>query len=55
MNLTMVERDCAGCALWLKASACTREQEEDVRQDPEEAAERQIERIERVFGQEWKW
>ena len=55
MNVAMVERNCADCALWAKMSVCLREQEEEVRENPEETAERQIEQIERVFGQEWKW
>ena len=55
MNVAMVERNCADCALWVKLSLSLREQEEEVRANPEEAAERQIERIERVFGQDWKW
>ena len=55
MNMAMVERNCADCAVWLKMNVCLREQEADVRENPEEAAELQIERIERVFGQEWKW
>jgi hypothetical protein len=55
MDTVLLERNCAECALRLKASACLREQEEDLRADPEDAAERQIERIEQVFGPEWKW
>jgi hypothetical protein len=55
MNTGLLERGCADCALRLKASACPQEQEEDLRADPEDAAERQIERIEQVFGPEWKW
>jgi hypothetical protein len=55
MSTALLERNCAECALRLKASACLREQEEDLHADPEDAAERQIERIEQVFGPEWKW
>jgi hypothetical protein len=55
MNVAMVERGCADCALWVKLNVCLEGQEEDVRENPEEAAERQIEQIERVFGLEWKW
>ena len=55
MNVAMVERGCADCTLWVKLNVCLEGQEEDVRENPEEAAERQIEQIERVFGLEWKW
>jgi len=55
MNVAMVESGCADCALWVKLNVCLEGQEEDVRENPEEAAERQIEQIERVFGLEWKW
>ena len=62
MNMAMVERNCADCALWVKWNGCLREKDGEVvlRENAEKAAEQQtaeqqIEQIERAFGLEWKW
>jgi hypothetical protein len=55
MNVTMVERNCADCLLRMLAGRCYETQARVQDLDPENAAERQLEELERSFGPDWKW
>ncbi len=56
MSTTMVERNCAGCLLrTVEHGRAGGPALKDAPLDPEDASERQLERLERRFGPNWKW
>ncbi len=56
MSTTMVERNCAGCLLRsMEHGRAGGPALKDAPLDPEDASERQLERLERRYGPNWKW
>ncbi len=56
MNMTMVERNCAGCLLrTMEHGRAGGPAPRDVPLDPEDATEQQLERLARRYGPNWKW